>query len=210
MIERSERKIPESAVPRLSRYYRVLLEFGEKEVISSEELAALAGSNAAQIRRDLTYFGQFGRPGLGYNTANLRQALLRILGIDRVWNVALVGVGHLGGALLGYRGFERHGFRFIAAFDRDPRKIGRRVEGVPVMPLGRLPAVAAREKIEMAVLTVPALFAQEAAELLVKAGVKAILNFAPVRLKVPERTTVRNIDMAVELERLSFLTRGKT
>jgi redox-sensing transcriptional repressor len=205
MTDKMERKVPELAVPRLSQYYRALLELGDRDVVASDELAAITGFSAAQIRKDLTYFGQFGTPGLGYNVADLRKALTQILGLDKVWNVALVGVGKLGAALLGSRGFRREGFRLSAAFDVDPLKIGQSVEGVPVLPLEALPESVVRDRIQMAVLTVPAAAAQEVADAAVKAGVKAFLNFAPVRLRAPEHVTVHNIDLAVELERLSFL-----
>lgn len=205
MTEKTDRKVPELAVPRLSQYYRSLLELSGREVISSEELASLTGYSAAQIRKDLTYFGQFGTPGLGYNIEDLRKALLQILGLDKEWNVALMGVGNLGAALLGYKGFRRQGFRLVAAFDNDPQKAGQTVEGVPVHPLEKLFDTARRERIQMAVLTVPTGAAQDVADLLVKAGVRAILNFAPLRLKTPDSVTVHNIDVAVELERLAFL-----
>lgn len=204
-MDKPERKIPELAVPRLSRYYRALMDLQPREVVSSEELAALTGYSAAQIRKDLTYFGQFGTPGLGYNVEDLRRALFQILGIDKEWNVALVGVGNLGAALLGYKGFRRQGFRLVAAFDKDPQKTGQTVEGTPVLSLDSLIDTARRENIQMAVVTVPIGAAQDVADLLVKAGVRAVLNFAPVRLRVPEHVTVHDIDVAVELERLSFL-----
>lgn len=208
-MSKTDRKIPELAVPRLSRYYRALAEARNKEVMSSEDLSALTGYSAAQIRKDLTYFGQFGRPGLGYNVQALRDALRRILGLDREWHVALVGVGRLGAALLGYKGFRQQGFRLVAAFDEDPRKAGQNVDGVPVWPLSRLPEVARREGIHLAIVAVPVDAAQEVADRLAQAGVKSILNFAPARLTLPPGVTVHNVDMAIELEKLCFLsTRG--
>jgi redox-sensing transcriptional repressor len=206
MSDKSERKVPELAVPRLSQYYRALLETGDRTVISSEELALLTGYGAPQIRRDLTYFGQFGTPGRGYNVADLKSSLARILGLDKDWTVALVGVGNLGAALLGYKGFRRAGFRLVAAFDKDPAKVGQTLEGVPVHDEAVMAQVTAKEGIRMAVLTVPAAAAQDAADKLAAAGVKALLNFAPVRLRVPADVTVHTIDVAIELERLSFLT----
>jgi redox-sensing transcriptional repressor len=206
MSGKPDRKIPELAVPRLSRYYRALIDSGDKEIISSEEMSFLTGYSAAQIRKDLTYFGQFGTPGLGYPVPELRKALLRILGIDREWNVALVGVGHLGAALLGYKGFRRQGFRLVAAFDTDPSKVGRTVEGIPILASDRLKEVARQSDIQMGIITVPLAAAQAAADVLVGAGIRAIMNFAPVRLTVPARVTVHNVDMAIELERLSFLS----
>ncbi|MGQ0644500.1 MAG: redox-sensing transcriptional repressor Rex [Elusimicrobiota bacterium] len=205
MADKPERRIPELAVPRLSRYYRALLESRDEDVISSEEISGLTGYSAAQIRKDLTYFGQFGTPGRGYPVEDLRKALLKILGMDREWNVGLVGVGHLGAALLGYKGFRRQGFRLAAAFDVDPAKTGGSVEGVPVFPLETLGEVARREDIQMAILTVPPSAAEAAAGAIVRAGIRSILNFAPLRLSVPKSVTVHNVDMAIELEKLSFL-----
>lgn len=206
MSDKNERKVPELAVPRLSQYYRALLEAGERDVISSEDIATLTGFGAPQIRKDLTYFGQFGTPGLGYNVGDLKASLAKILGLDQEWVVALAGVGNLGAALLGYKGFRRPGFRLAAAFDKDPDKIGRAFEGVTVHDAADIPAVVAREKVKMAVITVPAPAAQDVADRMAAAGVKSMLNFAPVRLKVPADVTVHTIDVAIELERLSFLT----
>lgn len=206
MQSKSDRKIPASAVPRLSRYYRALLESRDKDVISSEEIALLTGFTAAQVRKDLTYFGQFGTPGRGYSVQELRKALIRILGIDRVWNVVLLGVGKLGAALLGYKGFRLQGFRLVAAFDVDAAKIGSLMESVPVYPVDQIPVVVARENVQMGVVAVPQEKAQAATDLLVSAGVRSILNFAPIRLKVPEDVMIHHVDMASELEKLSFLS----
>lgn len=206
MSDKSERKVPELAVPRLSQYYRALLELGDREVVSSEDLAVLTGYGAPQIRRDLTYFGQFGTPGRGYAVAELKISLGRILGLDKDWAVVLVGVGNLGAALLGYKGFRRQGFRLVAAFDKNPEVVGQTLQGVPVMDESQLLDVVAKEGVRMAVLTVPATAAQDVADKLSAAGVKALLNFAPVRLKVAAEVTVHTIDVAIELERLSFLT----
>lgn len=206
MSDKSERKVPELAVPRLSQYYRALLELGDREVVSSEDLAVLTGYGAPQIRRDLTYFGQFGTPGRGYGVADLKISLGRILGLDKDWAVVLVGVGNLGAALLGYKGFRRQGFRLVAAFDKNPDVVGQTLQGVPVLDESKLLDVVAKEGVRMAVLTVPAAAAQEVADRLSASGVKALLNFAPVRLKVPAEVTVHTIDVAIELERLSFLT----
>jgi redox-sensing transcriptional repressor len=203
--DKAERKIPELAVPRLSQYYRALIEPEGRDVISSEEMAAQTGYSAAQIRKDLTYFGQFGTPGRGYNVDDLRRSLQHILGIDKDWNLALVGAGNLGAALLGYKGLRRPGFRLVAGFDKDPEKIGQTIEGVPILSLDSLEEKVRSESIRMAILTVPQGSAQDVADLLVKAGIRAILNFAPVRLKVPDHVTLHNIDVAVELERLSFM-----
>jgi redox-sensing transcriptional repressor len=205
MAEKNERKVPELAVPRLSQYYRALLEAWDREVISSETLAELTGFGAPQIRKDLTYFGQFGTPGLGYNVSELKKSLSRILGLDKEWVVALAGVGNLGAALLGYKGLRRPGFRLVAAFDKDPAKVGTVMDGIPVHDIEQVEEISRREGIQMAVITVPVAAAQDVADKMVKAGVKALLNFAPARLKVPADVTVHNIDVAMELERLSFL-----
>ncbi|MBI4396322.1 MAG: redox-sensing transcriptional repressor Rex [Elusimicrobia bacterium] len=205
MSDRQERKISGLAVPRLSQYYRALLDSQSRKVISSEELSLLTGFSAAQIRRDLACFGQFGKPGLGYNVEDLKNALIQILGMDREWNVALVGVGNLGAALLGYKGFRRPGFRLVAAFDIDSQKVGQTVEGVPILHEDHLIEFVQKESVQLAVITVPAAAAQEVADLLVRAGIRALLNFAPLRLKVPDSVMVHNIDVAIELERLSFL-----
>jgi len=206
MSQSQGRGIPDLAVPRLSHYYRALLESRETDVISSEELSRLTGYSAAQIRRDLASFGQFGTPGRGYSVLDLRTALLSILGIDKDWHVALVGAGNLGQALLGYKGFRDQRFKVLYAFDNDPQKIGREFQGVKVYPLSELSQRIAQNNIRMAILTVPVAAAQEVVNQLVSSGVSAILNFVPVRLKVPEQITVQNIDMAIELERLSYRT----
>jgi redox-sensing transcriptional repressor len=207
-------KIPQTTVRRLSVYYRVLKalerESGDgNQTVSSEDIAALAGSNAAQVRRDLTYFGQFGKRGVGYKVSELKAYLAEILGIDREWPIALVGVGNLGSALLAYRGLPEQGFRICAAFDRDPAKIGRRVGEVEIYDAAEIVKVVQEKKISMAIITVPAHAAQEVADRLVEGGVKGILNFAPVQLIVPDGVTVSNVDLAIEMEGLSYaLTHG--
>ncbi len=201
-----DRKIPDLAVPRLSHYYRALLESRETDVISSEELSRLTGYTAAQIRRDLACFGQFGTPGRGYAVSELKGALLSILGIDKEWRVALVGAGNLGQALLGYKGFRDQGFKVLLAFDTDPHKVGQDIHGVCVYPLSELTQRVAENDVRMAIVTVPAAVAQNVVDQLIGAGVCAILNFVPTRLKVPAGITVQNIDMAIELERLSYRT----
>ena len=203
------RKIPDLAVPRLSRYYRALLESRESDVISSEELSRLTGHTAAQIRRDLACFGQFGTPGRGYAVTELKTAILSILGIDQEWRVALVGAGNLGQALLGYEGFKKQGFNVLFAFDNDREKIGKTIHGVLIHPSSEMTRLIREHDVRMAILTVPSRQAQEIINELADNGIRAILNFAPVRLKVPEGVTLQNIDMAIELERLSYLTLRK-
>lgn len=198
-------KFPQRTIPRLSRYYRIVSERESQGWISSKELSEITGSTAAQIRRDLGYFGQFGHPGRGYNNEELKKSLRAILGLDQKWNIALFGVGNLGMALLGYKGFKAQGFEVVAAFDDDQRKVGRAIDGVEVHPLDDCRRVIKDKKITMAIITTPREAAQRVAERVTSFGIKAILNFAPISLKLPREVKVRNIDMSIEIERLSFL-----
>lgn len=193
-------------VPRLSQYYRIIYDRDSKDMVSSNDLSVATGFTAAQVRKDLTYFGQFGYPGKGYNVGELKGSLKRILGLDRRWRVAIIGTGNLGMALLGYRGFREQGFEIVAAFDFDKRKTGRVINGVKVFDIGQLRRVLEKNGINMALLTIPRNSAQNTADELVKCGIKAILNFAPVNLKLPSGVKARNIDMSMELESLSFLS----
>ncbi len=198
--------ISESTVRRLSHYYRVLeeVEAEGKRLISSHRLAEREGITSAQVRKDLSYFGSFGRRGLGYNVAHLREEIRAILGLDKRWRVALVGAGNIGAALLSYRGFARQGFDVMAVFDRDPLRVGQRLGDLTVRDVAELPAAARELRIDMGVIATPVRAAQEVAELLVTAGVRGILNFAPRKLFVPSQVALRNVDMTVELESLSF------
>lgn len=210
--ERSERslpdRIPEKAITRLSIYLRCLEEILGDGIptVSSQQLAGRLGLNSAQVRKDLAYFGQFGVRGLGYHTQELKQNLERILGLNREWEVALVGLGNLGSALLNYRGFQQRGFRVSVAFDNDPGKVGRRMGKVPLFHADKIVPVLKRRRIRMAVLAVPASAAQAVSDQLVAAGVNAILNFAPVHLAVPKEVKVQNVDLSVMLKTLSFFT----
>lgn len=199
-----EKRIPDSAIPRLSLYYRALIESPQTDYISSEELARLTKFSSALVRRDLTYFGQFGTPGKGYNTDALKKEILRILGLSSERKVALIGVGNLGSALLAYKGFNKSGFRITAAFDNDLRKIGKKLEDIVIIDDSEIKEIIPKESIKMAIVTVPADGAQAAINLLVAAGVKAILNFAPIRPQVPDDVEVINIDLTIELERLAY------
>jgi len=199
-----EKRIPESVIPRLSLYYRALIEPGETQYISSEELARLTKFSSALVRRDLTYFGQFGTPGKGYNINGLKKEILRILGLNSERKVALIGVGNMGLALLAYKGFDKSGFRIVTAFDNDLRKIGKNLEGITIRDTSEIKEVISKESIKMAIVTVPADKAQEAINLLVASGVKAILNFAPFRPHVPEDVELVNIDLTIELEKLAY------
>ncbi len=204
--------ISESTVRRLSHYYRVLEEVDAegKRMISSQRLAEREGVTSAQVRKDLSYFGSFGRRGLGYNVAHLRAEIRAILGLERRWNVAVVGAGHIGLALLAYRGFEEQGFDVVAVFDRAPAQIGKRIGARTVLDIAGLPDAAARGAFEIGVIATPAPAAQEVADAFVKAGIRGILNFAPRKLFVPKDVTVRNVDMTLEFESLSFALAQKT
>jgi redox-sensing transcriptional repressor len=201
-------RIPERAITRLSIYLRCLEELlaDGTAAVSSQQLAERFGLNSAQVRKDLAYFGQFGVRGLGYYTEELKGNLERILGLNQQWEVALVGLGNLGSALLNYRGFQQRGFRLVAAFDNDPSKVGMRIGRVPVFDVERIVPVLKRRRIKMAVIAVPAAAAQGVTNQLVAAGVNAILNFAPTQLSVPKRVKVQNVDLSVMLKTLSFYT----
>lgn len=198
-------------IRRLSVYTRCLVQLEEDGVttVSSQELADRFGLNAAQVRKDLAYFGGFGVRGTGYHVAGLKAELQRILGLDREWPIVLVGFGNLGSALFRYKGFARQGFRVVAVFDEDPAKVDQTVDGIRVLRLADLPAVVKTRGVQTAILAVPPEAAQAATDLLVAAGIKAILNFAPATVKVPRDVRLKNVDLSIELETLSFhLTRG--
>ena len=162
------------------------------------------GYTDAQVRKDLAYFGQFGHPGIGYRVEELIAQLRKILGTDKVWSVALVGAGNLGRALVAYRGFLRKGFRLAAIFDADDKKVGQEFGDLKVAAMEILPALAAGHNIRLAIMTVPAEAAQAVADKLVAAGIRGILNFAPVSITVPAEVSVQSVDLAVQLEQLSF------
>lgn len=199
-------KVSSSTVRRLSKYYRTLSHLVDegRESVSSEQLAKLEGFTSAQVRKDLSYFGTFGKRGLGYSTSDLRKKIAAILGIDRPWNVALIGAGNIGTALIDYREFSAQGFHLKLLFDNDMNKIGKKVKSLVVKSITDLEMEFEKEKIEIVILAVPAEAAQSAADVAVKAGVKAILNFAPRNLNVPGDVTVRQENTAMELETLSY------
>lgn len=201
-------KIPDKTVTRLSIYLRCLeeLEAGGVTSVSSRQLAERFGLNSAQVRKDLAYFGQFGVRGLGYYIAELKHNLERILGLKQDWEVALVGVGNLGSALIAYKGFQARGFKIGMAFDADPAKVGQIVGDVPIVEIAKLVQTVRRKKVKIAVLAVPAPAAQSVADLLVEGGVTAILNFAPAQLTVPDGIKVQNVDLSVLLKTLSYHT----
>lgn len=193
-------------VRRLSVYTRCLLQLEEDGVktVSSQELAERFNLNSAQVRKDLAYFGEFGVRGIGYYVAGLKNELQRILGLNRAWPVVLVGFGNLGSALFHYRGFGTQGFRIAAIVDDDPAKLGREVDGVPIIASRELAREARARGVHIAIVAVPAESAQTVADQLVAAGIKAILNFAPARIKVPRDVRLTNVDLSIELETLSF------
>jgi redox-sensing transcriptional repressor len=198
--------VPKAVVSRLSLYLRELhhLIAAGHVTTSSGQLGQQLGFRDAQVRRDLAYFGHFGQPGVGYRCDELVAAIRKILGTDREWRVAMIGVGNLGRALLGYKGFGSQGFRIVAAFDVDLAKTGHTIEGVPVFPLDDLPQMVRDQQIELGLVAVPAMAAQHAADRLVAAGVSGILNFAPVTLNLPDRVSHVGVDLATELEQLCF------
>jgi redox-sensing transcriptional repressor len=202
-------RISESTVRRLSHYYRVLEEVQAegRRMISSHRLAEREGITSAQVRKDLSNFGSFGRRGLGYNVAHLREEIRAILGLERRWRVALAGAGNIGAALLSYRGFEKQGFDIAAVFDRDPARIGQKLGRHVIADIATLPEAAGDSAFDIGVVATPIQAAQEVVDLMVRAGVRGILNFAPRKLFVPPHVTLRTVDMAMEFESLSFALR---
>ena len=201
-----EAQVPAAVVSRLSLYLRELQQLirSGHETTNSTQLGKKLGFTDAQVRKDLAYFGQFGYPGIGYRCEELIPAIKRILGTDRSWPVAVVGLGNLGRALLGYRGFDDQGFRVVAAFDVDPDKLKQEVEGIDLYHLDRLAEVVQSKAIRLGIIAVPAVAAQEVATKLVDAGIDGVLNFAPVTLMLPEHVSRVGVDLAIELEQLSF------
>jgi redox-sensing transcriptional repressor len=202
--------IPRKTIYRLSIYLRCLARLRENGLgtVSSEALAQAAGVKPTQLRKDLAYFGTFGTRGLGYDVAELSAKIADELGTSSLQPVILVGVGHLGLALLSYRGFEKEGFEIIAAFDADPRRKRDKEPKQPILAMEELPDFVARRGVKMAVLTVPASVAQSVANELVEAGIVGILNFSPIVLTVPEDVMVNNVNLAIELENLSYFIQG--
>lgn len=200
------RKVSDSTVRRLSLYLRILEEVeGEGTgTISSEELADRSGTTAAQVRKDLSLFGSFGKRGLGYAVQQLAEELREILGLDRPWRVALVGAGRIGSALFEYAGFRRRGFDIVAVLDADPRKQGKRWGHVTVRDTSEVAQALRNERVDIVILAVPAEAVPDVLDQVVEAGVKGILNFAPMQLRVPADVAVKDVNMVMELEALSF------
>ena len=203
------RKISESAVRRLSLYLRILedLERKGQNTVSSEEMSGRSATTAAQVRKDLSLFGSFGKRGLGYAVTELAERLKKILGLDRRWRVALVGAGRIGSALVEYGGFAERGYDVVAIFDSDASKVGGKWGGLCVRDISEFEAVSNDESVEMVILAIPVEAVPSVMEHVEKAGVRGILNFAPTKLKVPLGVVVKDVNMVMELEALSFAFR---
>jgi redox-sensing transcriptional repressor len=202
--------IPRKTIYRLSIYLRCLARLRENGIgtVSSEALAKAAGVKPTQLRKDLAYFGTFGTRGLGYDVAELSKKIADELGTSRFQPVILVGVGNLGLALLSYRGFEKEGFEIVATFDSDPRRKRDKEIKQPIFDMDALPRFVRDHNVRMAILAVPAVVAQEVANTLIECGVMGILNFAPIVLSVPEEVMINNVNLAIELENLSYFIQG--
>ncbi|HEX9483022.1 MAG TPA: redox-sensing transcriptional repressor Rex, partial [Gemmatimonadaceae bacterium] len=200
------KRIADSTVRRLSIYLRFLEEFEGRglSTVSSEELARRGGTTSAQVRKDLSFFGSFGKRGLGYSVPELSTSLREILGLGRGWRVVIIGAGKIGAALAQYRGFRQRGFQIVAAYDSNRDKIGRALEGIEIRDMRRFEADVEKDQPEIAVLAVPMEHAQEVLDRVSRAGIKAVLNFAPVQLHAPADMTVKTVNMAMELEGLTF------
>jgi redox-sensing transcriptional repressor len=198
--------IPNPAVRRLSLYLRQLEAFKRKDrrTISSKQLGESLNLTDAQVRKDLAYFGQFGHPGIGYRVDELIAKVKQILGTDKTWNVLLVGAGNLGRALMAYRGFDAKGFRLVAVFDNDASKAGKKQANFTVQPLSELTETIRKQNIRLGILAVPADVAQDVADQLVASGVRGLLNFAPVSINVPPDVALNAVDLAVQLDQISF------
>lgn len=204
--------VPEVVVDRLPVYARTLavLEIHGRQVVSSQELGDELGVTPAQIRKDLSYFGRFGKQGRGYNVQRLAGELRRILGLDQEWSMVLVGVGNLGRAILSYKGFAPEGFKIVAAFDTHSDAVGKSIGGVKVYSVKNLPQFLKGNPAEIGIVAVSAAAAQEVADTLVAAGIKGILNYAPVALRVPEGTQLKDIEPVLALQSMTYYLKGAT
>lgn len=199
-------KVPEGAIVRLSTYSRYLAEQCRvgNNTISSRDIAKGVGVKSVQVRKDLAYFGEFGTRGVGYNVTSLHKQILTILNLNVAWNIALVGYGNLGRALTLYKGFRERGFIFCHIFDNDSQKVGTKVNGIEVLPVERMEEVVEKNRIPIGIIATPADAAREIANSFVEAGVQSILNFAPIALNVPPQIEIRNVDLTVNLEVMTF------
>ena len=199
-------EIPPVVIDRLPVYARALsaLERQGREVVSSQELGSRLGVTPAQIRKDLSYFGRFGKQGRGYNVRKLLDELHRILGLDRHWRMALVGVGKLGRAILGYEGFTPQGFRIVEAFDVNPSRVGERISNLTVKDVNVLERVLSENPVDVGVVAVPAEIAQDVIDALIRCGVRAILNYAPIAARVPPGIQVKRIEPVLALQSMTY------
>jgi redox-sensing transcriptional repressor len=206
----NQRVVPDVVVRRLTQYYYALRRCRERglEIVSSQHLGEMLNVTAAQIRKDLSFFGGFGKQGIGYNVESLLEHVQRILGLKQEWVVALVGLGNLGRALLHYQGFAQEGFKIVALFDSDPRKIGTTVGGLTIRDDKEIAQMVPEMRVHIAILALPPDKAQEMADILIKAGARALLNYAPVTLKVPEGVWVRQMDPLVALQSMTYYLVG--
>lgn len=200
------KRIADSTVRRLSVYLRYLEELTARDIAttSSEELAQYGGTTSAQVRKDLSFFGSFGTRGLGYSVPELTDKIREILGLGREWKVVIIGAGKIGSALSAYRGFAQRGFRVVGVYDNDPSKVGHPWDGQRIRDIADLEQDAARERPDIAVLAIPADDVQAEVDRIVRAGITAILNFAPAQVQAPPGVTIKNVNMAMELEGLSY------
>jgi redox-sensing transcriptional repressor len=205
------RKIPAPTVNRLSLYLKCFSELlaSDVEYVSSEQVAKLIGLNPAQVRKDLAYFGKFGRRGFGYHVGQLKENISNILGTSKVWKVAVCGTGNLGRALLMYKGFVSRGFKIVAGFDVDPAKVGWELEDVKIYNIDELEKVIKKEKIDLVIVTTPGDVLQPLMARLKKTGIKGVLNFAGKHLVGDDGIKVRNVDLALEMEQLTFFLTNK-
>ncbi|MDD5311076.1 MAG: redox-sensing transcriptional repressor Rex [Candidatus Omnitrophica bacterium] len=210
-MPKTKKYIPQDTASRLSLYLRSLrmLEKKRVDVASSEDITEFLNVSSVQFRKDLSYFGGFGKRGVGYGTSALKKEIEKILGTDMEWKIAIVGTGKLGSALLGYPGFTEFNLRIAAAFDNDPERIGKVRKGIKIEDAKVMKGILKEKGIKIAILAVPADKAQEVGEELATCGVKAILNFAPVNLMLPKRIPVSNVDMASELQGLIYKLKGE-
>jgi redox-sensing transcriptional repressor len=200
------KKISDSTINRLSKYYRTLERLQEQntETVSSDEIAEINDVTSAQVRKDLSFFGTFGKRGLGYNIEELKINIGKILGLDHQWNVAIIGVGNIGRALIDYAEFKKRGFFIKLLLDKDVNKIGRKVKNLEIKNFLHAESYLKKECIQIAIIAVPLKFAQNVADVVINAGVGAILNFAPLNIKTPDTVIVKNENMSIELEALSY------
>ncbi len=201
-------KIPEATIKRLSIYNRILNELNRDgiEVVSSARLSEISGLNAAQIRKDLTYFGEFGVRGVGYFVTHLRDNIKRILGINKQWNLIIIGVGKLGQAIISYGNLKAQGYNIVAAFDNDPSKIGTKIGpfNTPVYPMSKLAEIVNQHSVKIAILTTPASSAQEVMKSLDESNIEGIINFAPVKLKSSKNIKISYVDLVTEFDKMAF------